>query len=174
MSYIINQIISLIKLLHSENGTAQIAAGLTIGLLLGLSPILSIQGIIFILCLLTFRVQIGAAFAMAGFTKVIAILLTPILASLGNWVLSLESLRNIFTSMYNLPLLPLTKFNHTVVMGGLVLSIILAPILYIIFHQLIKTYQLSVVEKIKNSKFYTTLKATTIIQWYLKYEKLTK
>ena len=126
MSYIISQIISLIKLLHSENGSKQIAAGLTLGLLLGLSPLISLQGLIIIILLLILRVQIGAAFAMAAVTKVLSIMMVAPLALVGEKVLSLNQLKPLFTLLYNLPLFPYTNFNHSVVMGGLVISIILA------------------------------------------------
>ena len=174
MSYIIGQFISLIKLLHSENGAGQIAAGLTLGFLLGLSPIISIQGLILIFILLIFRIQIGAAFAMSAVTKVIAIALVSPLAIIGEKILETEALTPIFTTMYNMPIVPFTKFNHTVVMGGLFFSITLGPILFFIFYFLVQKYQESAVEKINKSKLGKVIKASTLYQLYLKYSNLTK
>jgi len=174
LSYIIGQVISLIKLLHSENGAGQIAAGLTLGFLLGLSPLFSIQGLLFILVLLIFRIQIGAALAMSALTKILAIGLVSPLAMIGEQVLELKSLFPLFMTMYNAPVIPLTKFNHTVVMGGLIFSIFLGPILFIIFYQLVKRYQKAAADKINKSKWGKAIKASTLYQLYLKYSNLTK
>ena len=174
MSYIISQIISLIKLLHSENGSKQIAAGLTLGLLLGLSPLISLQGLIIIILLLILRVQIGAAFAMAAVTKVLSIMMVAPLALVGEKVLSLNQLKPLFTLLYNLPLFPYTNFNHSVVMGGLVISIILGPALFLVFQFLINKYQVAAVEKIRNTKLWRAIQASTLYQWYVKYTALTK
>ena len=174
MSFLIGQIISLVRLLHSENGANQIASGLTIGFLIGLSPLVSLQGAILVLLLLILRVQIGAAIALAGLTKFLAILITPVLSSIGEIVLSSSLLRPIFTQLYNLPIVPYTKFNHSVVMGGLVASILLSPLLYFFFTKVIRRYQHKVVSKIKETKLFKAIRASSLAQWYLKYENLSR
>ena len=174
MSYIISQFISLIRLLHSESGHIQVAAGMTIGILMGLSPIISLQGLLICLLLLTLRIQIGAALAVAGLTKFLALFLTPFMADIGEFVLIMPSLGRLFTTLYNMPLVPLTKFNHSVIMGGLVLSLGLAPILFFIFLALVKKYQSIALEKVNNSKLGKAIKASSAYQWYIKYENLTK
>ena len=174
MSYIISQVISLIKLLHSENGSKQIAAGLTLGLLLGLSPIASLQGLIIITLLFILKVQIGAAFAMAAVTKVLSVMMVATLAALGEKVLSMGQLRPLFTLLYNLPIFPYTNFNHSVVMGGFIFSLILGPALFFIFNYLINKYQVTAVEKIKKTSIWRAIQASTLYQWYAKYTALTK
>ena len=174
MSLVIGQFISIIKLLHSENGASQIAAGLTIGFFMGLSPLFTLQGAIFIFLLLLLRVQIGAAIAMSAVTKLTAILLTPFLSSIGQYFLTNESFNGFYTTLYNLPLVPFSKFNHSVVMGGLVLSIVLGPVLYLIFYRLILSYQEQAVQRLKKTKFFKAIKASSLVQWYLKYERITK
>ncbi len=174
MSYIIGQLISLIKLLHSENGAGQIAAGLTIGFLMGLSPIASLQSLLFIIILLCFRVQIGAALAMAAITKVSSIGLISPLASVGSWALELSFLQSTYTTLFNMPIIPFSKFNHSVVMGGLVFSLTLGPILFILFYLLVKKYQVAALESVRNSTIGKAIKASTIYQWYLKYLNLTR
>jgi uncharacterized protein (TIGR03546 family) len=174
LSYIIGQVISLIKLLHSENGAGQIAAGLTLGLLMGLSPIVSIQGLIFIILLLALRVQIGAALAMTAVTKFFAVILISPLASTGAFVLEMKQLNGLFIKMYNAPIIPFTNFNHSVVMGGFVFSVVFGPMIFILFLILIKKYQLNAVEKVRHSKVGKAIQASSLYQWYLKYSNLTK
>ncbi len=174
MSYIIGQLISLIKLLHSENGASQIAAGCTIGLLLGLSPLISIQGLVLVFLLACLRVQIGAALAMMAVTKTLALLSLPLLAFIGEYVLSAEIFTSTFTQMYNLPLLPYTKFNHSTVMGGLIISLILGPLIFLLFRLFVERYQQELLEKVKRTKIWKAMKASTLYQWYAKYESITK
>jgi len=174
LSYLIGQFISLIKLLHSENGASQIAAGCTIGLLLGLSPLASIQGFTLVILLVSMRVQIGAALAMTAITKLFAIVSLPLLATIGEYVLSAKILKGIFTQMYNLPLLPYTKFNHSSVMGGLIISILLGAPIFFGFRYIVNKYQLKALERVKKTKIWKAIKASTLYQWYAKYESITK
>ena len=68
MSLLLKQIYNFIRLLHSETGTNQLAAGLAIGVVIGFSPILSLQGLIIFVILMLFRIQMGAAFIGQSFS----------------------------------------------------------------------------------------------------------
>ena len=60
MTLLLKQIFQLLKLLNSEKGTTQIAWGVALGFVLGMTPAFSLQTILVLLLLLFFRVQIGA------------------------------------------------------------------------------------------------------------------
>lgn len=174
MTILLKQIYAFLKMLNSETGTNQLAAGLTLGLFLGFAPFLSLQTF-FVLCIvLLFRVQLGAAFLSAFFFKFIAYLFDPIAHILGKLVLESESLKPLFTTMYNMPLVPLTRFNNSIVMGSLIISLALSPIAFLLFKQLITKYREYFVEKVKNSKLWKSLAATKIYSWYNKYNELYK
>ena len=174
MSLILKQIFNLIKLLHSESGDRSIALGIALGFILGMSPLLSLQAIFVILILLVFRIQIGACIVSSFFFKFMAFLLSPVFDKAGRLVLETESLKPAFTSLYNMPIIPYTKFYNSVVMGAGITSIVLAPIIYFIFKAVIKKYRAGVVSKTNNSKIWKAFKATKIIQWYLKYDEIKK
>ncbi len=174
MTYIIGQIISLIKLLHSENGAQQIAAGITLGILLGFSPLLSLQGILITLLLFVLRVQLGAAITAVALTKLFAALLMGTLSSIGDYALRMEIFQPLYIMLFNAPLIPYTKFNHTVVMGGFVLSLLIGPIIYFFILIAVKKYQFAIVDKIRNTAIAKGVKASSIVQWYIKYLNLMK
>ena len=172
MGFILKQLFSLIKLLNSETGTHQIAAGVAGGFILGMTPVLSLQSLLVFLCVLFFRIQLGAALVTSFFFSFVAYLLDPIFHEVGAYFLNLPSLQSIFTGMYNLPILPYTRFYNTIVMGSGVVTLFLAPFVFFVSVFLVKKYRQAVVERFKNSKLWKALQATTLYKWYYKYDEL--
>ena len=172
MTLLIKQLINLIRLLHSDTGQSQIAAGLAFGVFLGFAPFLSLQTVLVLFVVFLFRVQLGAAFLSAFFFKFVAFLLDPVADPIGRSLLENQSLRPLWTSMYNVPLLPMTRFNDSIVLGSFALSILLCPILYFVFRMLVIKYQTTVVQKFEASKAWKLFKATKLFDWYAKYRNL--
>jgi len=112
-----------------------------------------------------------ALFSMFCFSFV-AYILDPIFHMAGSLILQADMLKGIFTQLYNLPIIPLTRFYNTIVMGSGVISIILSPIIFVISKILIKKYRIHVVEKIKNTKVWKFIKATSLYKWYYKFDKI--
>jgi len=172
LSLLIKQLINFIKLLHSETGTNQLAMGLALGLVIGFSPLLSLQGLALVLILLLFRIQMGAAFLSGFFFTFVAFLLDPVCDLLGRAILENPGLRPTFVQLYNMPLVPLTRFNNSIIMGSGVLSLILVIPFFFIFKKGVIKYRLTVVEKVKDTKAWKAFKATALFQWYSKYNDL--
>ena len=172
MTLIIKQLLQMIKLLHSENGTHQLAIGLTLGTFLGFSPFLSLQTILIFFIILVFNVQVGAAFLSAFFFKFVAFLIDPAANWLGKKTLENQSLVPLWTDLFNLPLVPYTRFNNSIVMGSFVFAIIISPIVYLVFYKLVKQYRSKVVEKFEKSKLWKAFKASKVYELYMKYDNL--
>jgi uncharacterized protein (TIGR03546 family) len=162
----------MIKLLHSENGTHQLAIGLTLGTFLGFSPFFSLQTILIFFIIFIFRVQIGAAFLSAFFFKFVAYLIDPAADYMGRLTLENTALIPVWTTLFNMPIVPYTRFNNSIVMGSFVFALILSPLVYFIFYKLVKQYRSQIVEKIEKSKYWKAFKATKLYEWYTKYENL--
>jgi len=172
LTLLLKQIFGLIKLLNSETGTNQIAWGVAAGFVLGMSPIFSLQALLIFLLILVFRIQAGAAFITAFFFKFVAYLLDPISAQIGAIVLESPSLRNLFTTMYNMPIVPLTRFNNSIVMGSGVMAILLMPVVYFGSRILVKKYRVQIVQRYQNTAFWKAVQATGFYKWYVKYQEL--
>lgn len=172
MTLLIKQLLNLIKMLHSENGTTQIAWGLTLGVFLGFSPFFSLQSFLILTILFFFRVQFGAAFLSAFVFKFIAFLIDPLANRLGQWALEETSLRPLWTNLYNIPLLPYTRFNNSIVMGSFLVALILSPFLYFFFIFAVKKYRTSIVARFEKSKAFKALQASKFYVWYSKYNDL--
>lgn len=172
MGFLLRQIFSFLKLLNSDTGTNQIAAGIAAGFILGMAPTFSLQTILVIVLLFFFRIQIGAATLSAFFFKFVAFIFDPVFHEMGKKILEIDSLKGIFTTMYNMPIVPFTRFNNSIVMGAGVTSILLAPFIYFIAIAMVVKYRVAVVAKFKQTKIWKAFTVTTIYQWYVKYEQL--
>jgi len=139
---------------------------------LGMSPAFSLQTALVIFLMLLFRVQIGAALISSFFFKFMAWTLDPVFDVVGAGILELDSLNGIFTTLYNMPIIPLTRFNNSIVMGSGIVAIALSPFLFILARFLIVKYREKVVAKIKETKFWKVLQSTSLFKWYYKYDNL--
>lgn len=172
MTLLLKQLFTFLKLLNSDTGTNQLAAGFSLGLILGFAPFLSIQTFIVFFIIFIFRVQFGAAFLSAFIFKFIAYLFDQPAHFLGKSILENEGLRPLFVSMYNMPLVPMTRFNNTIVMGSMLVSILLLPFAFIGFKIAIVKYRATIVARFRDTKFWKAFSATKIYSWYLKYDEL--
>lgn len=172
MTLLLKQIFAFFKLLNSDTGTNSLAAGLACGLILGFAPFVSLQTFIILLLVFIFRIQLGAAFLSAFFFKFVAYLFDTVANIIGQKVLELPGLRPLFVSMYNAPLIPMTRFNNSIVMGSMIVSFVLAPFAFIGFKILILKYRATVVARFKETKYWKAFAATTFYNWYCKYDKL--
>lgn len=172
MTLLLKQLFAFFRLLNSETGTNQLASGLALGLFLGFAPFVSLQTLIVFFLVFVFRVQLGAAFLSAFFFKFVAYILDPIANILGRSVLESESLRPLFVTLYNMPIVPMTRFNNSIIMGSLIISLIAVIPAFFIFKILILKYREKVVEKFKQTKIWKAFAATKFYNWYASYEKL--
>lgn len=172
MTLILKQIFGLLKVLNSDTGENQIAAGVACGLILGFAPALSLQTLLVFIIIFIFRVQAGAAFTSAFFFAMVAYIFDPIFDQVGQMILEMESLKPLYTTMYNMPIVPFTKFYNSVVMGAGVVAIAMFPVIFVLTKILVKKYRLKVVAKFEKTKFWKAIKATSFYKWYAKYDQL--
>lgn len=171
MGLILKQLFAFIKLLNSDTGNISLALGMTCGFILGMTPVLSLHSLLIFLILFFFRIQIGAALVMTFFFKFVAYLLDPVFHSVGSKVLEMESLQGIFTTLYNMPLIPYTRFNNSIVMGAAVVTFAVSPIVYLLSQYFIIKYRQIFVARFKETKAWKAVEATKFYQWYYKYDQ---
>ena len=171
MSLLFKQLFNLIKLLNSETGHNQIAAGLAAGFILGMSPAFSLQTLLVFICLFVFRIQMGMAFLSAFFFAFVAWVFDPFFHAVGSKLLEADALEGLWTTLYNMPLVPLTRFNNSVVMGAGVTALVLSPVVFFVGRMLIIKYRVTVVARFKETKLWKAVKATSLYNWYFSYDK---
>jgi len=148
----IKGIAKLIVALNGNVKKSQIAAGLAWGVLLGLIPAGNFFWIVFFLISFFFSHHHGSKFLVMAIIKVCAPLIAPPIDLLGWAILHIEPLQGLFTSLYNMPFVPFTKFNNTLVAGGIAAGIVLSIPLFFVFMPLITLYRNTLGQKIRDSK----------------------
>jgi len=148
----IKGIAKLILALNGNVSKTQIAAGFAWGILLGLVPAGNAFWIVLFLISFFFTHHHGGKIAALAIIKILYPLLAFQIDGVGWFVLHIDSLTSLFTKLYNMPFVPFTKFNNTLVMGGLVSGLILWLPIFFLFIALIPLYRNTLGPKIRNSK----------------------
>src|ERR671930_372106 len=151
---------SLIGALHSEGTPGQLAAGIVLGSFLGLTPLLNLHNALIFAALMLLNVSFaGGILGWALFVPV-GFLLDPLFDRIGHQLLQAEQLRALWTTLYNTPIVPLTNFNNTVVLGSLVFALLLAVPLFFATRWAVARYRVTVGERVRRSKLYRALTAS--------------
>jgi len=148
----IKGIAKLILALNGNVSKTQIAAGFAWGILLGLVPAGNAFWIVLFLISFFFTHHHGGKIAALAIIKILYPIVAYPIDSVGWFVLHIDSLNKFFTQLYNMPFVPFTKFNNTLVMGGLVSGLILWLPIFFLFIALIPLYRNTLGPKIRNSK----------------------
>jgi uncharacterized protein (TIGR03546 family) len=157
---------SLVKALHSEGTPGQLAAGIALGSILGLTPLLSLHNAIVFALIVLLNVSFpGAMLGWALFVP-IGFLLDPLFDSIGHTLLFTPSVTPFFTSLYNMPVVPLTNFNNTVTLGSLVFSVVFFLPLFFATRWGVTRYRATIGERVRQSKWYRAVTASKLYNIY--------
>ena len=163
----------LVKILRSAASPNQIAAGFIIGMIIGLTPFWTLHNLILIIILIIVNVNIGTAIFSFLLFSAIAFLADPIFHHFGYFLLvDLDSMKTFWTYLYNAPLVALSKYNNTVVMGSFVISLILALPMYFLSKAGVIFYRENIDKKMQKWKIVQAIKGSKIYSFYEKIRNL--
>ncbi len=148
----LGQITRLIKALNSEVAPEQISLAISFAMIAGLTPFWSLHNIVVLFLVMILRVNMAAFFAGVGLFSLLAYLLDPFFHQFGYFILKLDALNGIWTSMYNSTVWRLEHFNNTIVMGSLMFSLLAFFPLYLASLWAIKRYRAQFMVWIKKLK----------------------
>jgi len=157
---------SLIGALHSEGTPGQLALGIALGSIMGLTPLMNIHNAIVFGAIVLLNVSFAGGMLGWALFVPIGFLLDPLFDWIGHQVLMAESLRGVWTSLYNTPIVPLTNFNNTIVLGSLVFSLLLLVPLFFATRWAVARYRVTVGERVRQSKFYRAVMASKVYTVY--------
>jgi uncharacterized protein (TIGR03546 family) len=162
-----------IGVLRSGARPAEIAWGFALGAVLGLTPFRGGHTLVVILLICILRVNVSAAMFSWLVFSLFAYLLDPLFHALGFFVLTgIPALIPLWTSLYNAPVAPLTRFNNTVLMGSLIVSLLMLVPNFLFFKWFVEEYRESWNAKIKKLKIVHALNTSSAVQWYFKIREL--
>jgi len=160
---------NFVKILREGQTPNQIAGGFALGAIVGLTPMLTLQGAVVWLVILVLDVNLSAVFLSAAVFGLLGVLLDPLFHDLGYYLLTdIDGLVPMWTSLYNAPLAPLTRFNNTIVLGSLIGSAIMFLPAFVSMKRFVTLYRSTLGKKISTNKFYVALKRSTVVRWYEK------
>ena len=163
---LIKLIQSLVGALHSEGTPGQLALGITLGSILGLTPLMNIHNAIVFAAIVLLNVSFAGGMLGWALFVPIGFLLDPLFDWIGHSLLLAPSLRGLWTSMYNMPIVPLTNFNNTVVLGSLVFALVLLVPLFFATRWAVVRYRATIGARVRQSKFYRALMASKVYNVY--------
>lgn len=166
MFLFLNYIAKLLKALASEASPNQIAGGFILGMIIGLTPIMSIHNLIIVLLIIVLRVNIGMSILAFMVFSGIAYIADPLFHNFGIYMLELESMQGTWTQMYNNEFWAITKFYNTVVIGSLVTAILLSMPMFPLVKVGVIQYRKHIHEKVMKTKLMKGLKGTKFYSIY--------
>ncbi len=171
--FILKLLSKLFKAINSNASPMQIAWGAVLGMFLGLTPFWTLHQVLIIFLIIIINVNISMAIFSLLIFKGIAYLLDPLLHSVGYWLLvDLESLNTLWTSLYHAPIVPLTRFNNTLVLGAFTGSLILLePVLLGVNIGVIQ-YRAKLHDRIQKLKIVQVIKSSGLYSLYQKFRRL--
>lgn len=161
-------LLKVFRALNSEAGPWQIAFATGLALIIGLTPVLSLHNLLILLFVFVFRVNLATFFAFWAIFSGFAYLLDPWFDSLGQQWLMAPGLLELWTGLYQSDFWQLTRFNHTVTLGSLAVSLLLFVPVVLIFRFGVVGYRAKVMPTLERIKIVQAVKASKLYDLYQK------
>ena len=170
---ILKLISKVFKILTSNESPSQIAWAAVLGMILGLTPFWTLQQILVIFLIIILKVNITMAILSLFLFKGIAWMIDPLLHSIGFYLLvDFEALKTMWTSLYHAPVVPLTKFYNTVVLGAFVASLILLEPVFLFSKYTVVLYRTKLNARFQKLKIVKIIKSSGLYGAFTKFRKL--
>lgn len=158
----------LFHALNSDSSPRQISLAIVLGLIVGLSPFLSLHNLVILFIVLFIRVNIGSFILAASVFSAVSYLLSFAIVNVGESVLTANSLNGFFTFLYQSSIFKLAHWHHTYTFGALIISLLLALPLYFSSQYLIIKYRRHIKTFIERFRIVKALKGSSFYRIYLK------
>jgi uncharacterized protein (TIGR03546 family) len=167
---ILKLIEQLVKALNSEGTPGQVAAGIALGAVFGLTPLLNLHNLVLFGCALILNVSMAGVFLGWTLSVPVGFALDPLFNAIGAWLLGAPALQGLWTSLFNLPVVPFTNFNNTVVLGSFVTWLVSFLPLFFLGRWAVAKYRATLLERLRKTRIFH---AVTASGWYSTYKTLT-
>lgn len=157
----------LVATLNSEGTPRQVAAGMALGAVLGLTPLLNLHNLIMLGIIMMLNVSFPGAMLGLALAIPVGFALDPAFDWLGRaLLLDTPALAPLWTRLANTPVVPLTNFNNTVVLGSFVAWVVLAIPIYFLARWGVDRYRTRVYARLKESRAFQAITASKLYNVY--------
>ena len=160
----------LVKALNSDGTPGQVAAGIALGAVFGLTPLLNLHNLVLFGCALILNVSMPGVFLGWALCVPVGFALDPLFDAVGSRLLLAPGLRGLWTALYNAPVVPFTNFNNTVVLGSFVVWVVAFLPLFFLARWGVARYRATLLERLRRMRVF---QAITASGWYTTYKSLT-
>lgn len=158
---------SLFKALNSEGTPGQVAAGIALGSVFGLTPLLNLHNLI--LLILAVVLNVSFAGVMLGWVAFLPLgfLLDPLFHALGlRLLVHTPALTPIWNAWYNTPVLALSHFNNTIVLGSFISWLVLFLPLFFGLRWAVTRYRTTLHERLRRTRLFQAVRASRLYNLY--------
>ena len=138
--------------LRGFDSPRQLALGITFGMLIGLVPKDSlVPYALGIIAMLSTSNLLCLALSAVAFSWISPIL-DPVSHQLGAWILTFGPFESSWSALYQLPIVPWTRFDNTVVTGSILLGLLLTIPTYTVSFRCVERFGSPVFKFLSNSR----------------------
>ena len=139
----------LAEVFLATDSPRRLAAGVMLGMMIGLVPKGNLIAVGLLVLLFAVRANLATGTIAAVLFSWMGFLFDPVSHRIGLALLGAQRLQPIWAYLYDLPLVPWTSFNNTVVFGSLVLGICLSYPVYRVSRRIFEVYQPWMLERLE-------------------------
>ena len=158
----------LLKALNADAAPSEVAGGVVLGAVIGITPTFSLHNLIILVLLIIVKVNISAAIFSAIVFGIAGYAVDGVSHSIGRYLLFSPPLERLWVFLYNTPLLALARLHNTVVLGSLLVSFIIMLPLFALSKKFVLYYRSNLKQKVDKMKIVKILKASKIYHIYKK------
>lgn len=158
-----------LQALNAKATPRALAGGVALGALIGLSPTGGVQNIAFLLLIFLLPVNKSASVVSALTFAAVAWPAGSFFDRVGFSLLTAPPLKGFWTLLYNTPIVPWTRFNNTVVMGGLATGLVLFVPIFLGTVWAVQRYRERVLATAAKWRLFQILRASKLYALYEKF-----
>ena len=164
---LLKMIQKLIATLNSDGTPGQVAAGIALGSALGLTPLVNLHNLLVIVVVFMFNVSLPAAMLGWMLLAPVGFLLDPLFDTIGLALLvDSPGLVPTWTAFYDMPVIPLSNYNNTVVLGSFLGWVVLAVPIFLLARLGVGRYREHLLPRLKKMKVFKAVKASKLYNLY--------
>jgi uncharacterized protein (TIGR03546 family) len=155
-----------LKILNSDAAPGQISLGFGFAMIAGLTPVISLHNLVVLFLVLVLRVNLSSFLLGFALFSGLSFALDPLFHRIGLTVLTAPALEGFWTALYNSTLWRLERFNNSVVMGSLIVSLSLFAPLVLIGNRLVQAYRDHILTWVKSTRLMQVFRLSKLHEYY--------
>ena len=161
----------LIGTLNSDGTPRQVAAGIALGAVFGLTPLMNLHNLVLFGLALILNLSMSGVFLGWAVFVPVGFALDPLFDAIGRALLGADALRGLWTALYNIPVVPFTNFNNSVVLGSFAFWLATLVPFYFLWKWAVTRYREKVYERLKKMRIFQLITASKLYTTYRSYAR---